>query len=94
VSGVSGSGKTTLVKQVLYNALLDAKQLPTEMKGGFSAIKGDLHLFDQIEMVDQNPIGKSILSLILKPTMPLEIFIPSRPCQKLEVSYQNIFHSM
>jgi excinuclease ABC subunit A len=59
VSGVSGSGKTTLVKQVLYNALLDAKQLPTEMKGGFSAIKGDLHLFDQIEMVDQNPIGKS-----------------------------------
>ena len=59
VSGVSGSGKTTLVKQVLYNALLDAKQLPTEMKGGFSTIKGDLHLFDQIEMVDQNPIGKS-----------------------------------
>jgi excinuclease ABC subunit A len=59
VSGVSGSGKTTLVKQVLYNALLDAKQLPTEMKGGFSAIKGDLYLFDQIEMVDQNPIGKS-----------------------------------
>ena len=59
VSGVSGSGKTTLVKQVLYNALLDAKQLPTEMKGGFSVIKGDLHLFDQIEMVDQNPIGKS-----------------------------------
>ncbi len=59
VSGVSGSGKTTLVKQVLYNALLDAKLLPTEMKGGFSAIKGDLHLFDQIEMVDQNPIGKS-----------------------------------
>jgi len=48
-----------MVKQVLYNALLDAKQLPTEMKGGFSAIKGDLHLFDQIEMVDQNPIGKS-----------------------------------
>lgn len=59
VSGVSGSGKTTLVKQVLYNALLDAKKLPTEMKGGFSTIKGDLHLFDQIEMVDQNPIGKS-----------------------------------
>jgi excinuclease ABC subunit A len=59
VSGVSGSGKTTLVKQVLYNALLDAKQLPTEMKGGFSAIKGDMHLFDHIEMVDQNPIGKS-----------------------------------
>jgi excinuclease ABC subunit A len=59
VSGVSGSGKTTLVKQVLYNALLKAKQLPTEIVGGYNAISGDLHLLDQIEMVDQNPIGKS-----------------------------------
>ena len=59
VSGVSGSGKTTLVKQVLYNALLKAKELPTEMVGGYNALSGDLHLIDQIEMVDQNPIGKS-----------------------------------
>jgi excinuclease ABC subunit A len=59
VSGVSGSGKTTLVKQVLYNALLKAKSLPTEIVGGYDAISGDLHLIDQIEMVDQNPIGKS-----------------------------------
>ena len=59
VSGVSGSGKTTLVKQVLYNALLKAKSLPTEIVGGYNAISGDLHLIDQIEMVDQNPIGKS-----------------------------------
>ena len=59
VSGVSGSGKTTLVKQVLYNALLKAKTLPTEIVGGYNAISGDLHLIDQIEMVDQNPIGKS-----------------------------------
>lgn len=59
VSGVSGSGKTTLVKQVLYNALLKSKQLPVEMQGGYHAISGDLHLIDQIEMVDQNPIGKS-----------------------------------
>jgi excinuclease ABC subunit A len=59
VSGVSGSGKTTLVKQVFYNALLKAKQLPTEIVGGYSELKGDLHLIDEIEMVDQNPIGKS-----------------------------------
>ena len=59
VSGVSGSGKTTLVKQVLYNAILKAKQLPTEIVGGYNSISGDLHLIDQIEMVDQNPIGKS-----------------------------------
>ncbi len=59
VSGVSGSGKTTLVKQVLYNALLKVKSLPTEIVGGYNALSGDLHLIDQIEMVDQNPIGKS-----------------------------------
>ena len=59
VSGVSGSGKTTLVKQVLYNAILKAKLLPTEMVGGYQSIAGDLHFIDQIEMVDQNPIGKS-----------------------------------
>ncbi len=59
VSGVSGSGKTTLAKQVLYNALLKAKQLPVELQGGYAALKGDLHLVDEIEMVDQNPIGKS-----------------------------------
>ena len=59
VCGVSGSGKTTLVKQVLYNALLKAKQLPTEIVGGYNAISGDLQFIDQIEMVDQNPIGKS-----------------------------------
>ena len=59
VSGVSGSGKTTLVKQVLYNALLKAKQLPTEIVGGYHSLGGDLHLIDQIELVDQNPIGKS-----------------------------------
>lgn len=59
VSGVSGSGKTTLVKQVFYNALLKSKQLPTEIVGGYNDIKGDLHLIDEIEMVDQNPIGKS-----------------------------------
>ena len=59
VCGVSGSGKTTLVKQVLYNALLKAKQLPTEIVGGYNSISGDLQFIDQIEMVDQNPIGKS-----------------------------------
>ncbi len=59
VSGVSGSGKTTLVKQVFYNALLKAKLLPTEIVGGYQSIAGDLHFIDQIEMVDQNPIGKS-----------------------------------
>lgn len=59
VSGVSGSGKTSLVKQVLYNSVLKAKQQPVELIGGYDSIDGDLHLIDHVEMVDQNPIGKS-----------------------------------
>lgn len=59
VSGVSGSGKTTLVKQILYPALQKIKGEPAEKVGLHKAIKGDLDYISQIEMVDQNPIGKS-----------------------------------
>lgn len=60
VSGVSGSGKTTLVKQILYPALMKAKGGYTGDKVGFhKLLKGDLDAIDMIEMVDQNPIGKS-----------------------------------
>ena len=60
VSGVSGSGKTTLVKQILYPALQKMKGEFTGEKVGFhKAIKGDVESVGQIEMVDQNPIGKS-----------------------------------
>ena len=59
VSGVSGSGKTTLVKQILYPGLLKIKGEPTEKVGMHKAIKGDIDYISQIELVDQNPIGKS-----------------------------------
>jgi excinuclease ABC subunit A len=59
VSGVSGSGKTTLIKQILYPALQKLKGEPTEKVGLHSAIEGDLQKISQIELVDQNPIGKS-----------------------------------
>lgn len=60
VSGVSGSGKTTLVKQVLYPALQKLKGEFTGDKVGFhKAITGDIEAIQQIELVDQNPIGKS-----------------------------------
>jgi excinuclease ABC subunit A len=59
VSGVSGSGKTTLVKQILYPALLKIKGEPGEKVGLHKAVKGDIDYLSQIEMVDQNPIGKS-----------------------------------
>ena len=59
VSGVSGSGKTTLVKQILYPALQKLKGDGVEKAGMHKAIVGDMDSLSQIEMVDQNPIGKS-----------------------------------
>ncbi|MBO9618770.1 MAG: excinuclease ABC subunit UvrA [Niabella sp.] len=60
VSGVSGSGKTTLVKQILYPALQKIKGEFSGDKVGFhKALTGDVESIQQIEMVDQNPIGKS-----------------------------------
>ncbi len=59
VSGVSGSGKTTLVKQILYPALQKIKGEGVDKAGIHKAITGDIDAVSQIEMVDQNPIGKS-----------------------------------
>ncbi|MBS1564491.1 MAG: excinuclease ABC subunit UvrA, partial [Bacteroidetes bacterium] len=59
VSGVSGSGKTTLVKQVLYPALRKIKGEFAEKVGIHKAITGDIDGISQVELVDQNPIGKS-----------------------------------
>ncbi|HEX2846592.1 MAG TPA: excinuclease ABC subunit UvrA [Chitinophagaceae bacterium] len=59
VSGVSGSGKTTLVKQILYPALRKIKGEFGDKVGFHKAITGDIDSIGQIEMVDQNPIGKS-----------------------------------
>ncbi len=60
VSGVSGSGKTTLVKQILYPALQQIKgEYGSDKPGWHKAVTGDIDTIHQIEMVDQNPIGKS-----------------------------------
>lgn len=59
VSGVSGSGKTTLVKQILYPALRKLKGEPADKVGFHHSLEGDMDAIAQIELVDQNPIGKS-----------------------------------
>lgn len=59
VTGVSGSGKTTLVKQVLCPALNKLKGEFADKVGIHKAIKGDIDSIAHIEMIDQNPIGKS-----------------------------------
>ena len=60
VTGVSGSGKSTLVREILYPAL--AKRLggaSGEETGKFDSLEGDIAKIVQVEMIDQNPIGKS-----------------------------------
>ena len=59
VSGVSGSGKTTLVKHILYPALQKMKGEFADKVGMHKTITGDIESIAQIELVDQNPIGKS-----------------------------------
>ncbi len=59
ICGVSGSGKTTLVKKILFPALLKRLGEAGEKPGLYRELNGDLHSIQQVELVDQNPIGKS-----------------------------------
>ena len=59
VTGVSGSGKTTLVKQTLFPALQKHFGEGADRPGIFRKLGGDLENISHVEMVDQNPIGKS-----------------------------------
>ncbi len=59
VTGVSGSGKSTLIRKILYPAVLRHLQLGTEETGKFRELGGSLNKIMGVEMVDQQPIGKS-----------------------------------
>ncbi len=59
VTGVSGSGKSTLIRKILYPAVLRHLQLGTEETGRFRELGGSLNKIAGVEMVDQQPIGKS-----------------------------------
>ena len=59
VTGVSGSGKTSLVKKILYPALQNSKEIFKEKPGQFDKLSGNIDEIDEIEYVDQNPIGLS-----------------------------------
>ena len=59
VTGVSGSGKTTLVKRILYPALKKIFGGYGERTGKFDRLEGDYNLITAVELIDQNPIGRS-----------------------------------
>jgi len=59
VAGVSGSGKSTLIKKILYPALKKHLEQVGERPGLHKGMRGDIDSISHVEMVDQNPIGKS-----------------------------------
>ncbi|MCK9481972.1 MAG: excinuclease ABC subunit UvrA [Bacteroidia bacterium] len=60
VTGVSGSGKTTLVKKILYPALQKKLGLYSGIKTGrFLELTGKYDLIKGVELIDQNPLGRS-----------------------------------
>ena len=59
VTGVSGSGKSSLVKDVLYNALNKVINNTISEKVSYGDLTGSVNLLKAVEIVDQNPIGKS-----------------------------------
>jgi len=59
VTGVSGSGKTSLVKRILFPALKKIHGGWAEKTGKFDHLEGDFNRIGAVELVDQNPIGRS-----------------------------------
>lgn len=59
VTGVSGSGKSSLVSDILYKALSSRLNGNNMKPGQFGELAGDLGGLTGVEIVDQNPIGKS-----------------------------------
>ena len=59
VTGVSGSGKSSLVRGILYPSLAKKLTGAGERPGECDKVDGDFQLVPGIEMVDQNPIGRS-----------------------------------
>ncbi len=58
VTGVSGSGKSTLVHEIIYGAIKRMKAEFTGDIGKHRSIEGAEHI-DEVEMVDQSPIGRT-----------------------------------
>ena len=59
VTGVSGSGKSSLVSEILYKSLSNRIHGNNLKPGRFREITGDITGLTGVELVDQNPIGRS-----------------------------------
>lgn len=62
VTGVSGSGKSTLIRDIFYRAMMRQLDCVCERPGQCLGLEGDVKMIQNIEFVDQNPIGTSTRS--------------------------------
>lgn len=62
VTGVSGSGKSSLVNSIIYTSLKKYFGGTADKTGTFGKMHGSLQAIKAVEMIDQNPIGKSTRS--------------------------------
>lgn len=62
ITGVSGSGKSSLLKGILYPALKRHLNEAADAPGEYASLGGDWKEIKHVEMIDQNPIGKSTRS--------------------------------
>jgi excinuclease ABC subunit A len=87
VTGVSGSGKSSLVSDTLYKYLSNRVNGNNLKPGQFKEITGDISGLTGVEMVDQNPIGKSSRS---NPVTYLKAYDEIRKLySELQASVQN-----
>ena len=89
VTGVSGSGKSSLVSDILYRALSNKVAGNNLKPGQYIDLTGDVAVLTGIELVDQNPIGKSSRS---NPVTYLKAYDEIRKLySELQASVQNNF---
>jgi excinuclease ABC subunit A len=89
VTGVSGSGKSTLVSDILYRYLSNKITGNNYKPGQFREIAGDVSSLTGIELIDQNPIGRSSRS---NPVTYLKAYDEIRKLySELQASVQNNF---
>jgi len=89
VTGVSGSGKSSLVSDILYKVLSDKINGTNLKPGQYGEIAGDASVLTGIELVDQNPIGRSSRS---NPVTYLKAYDEIRKLySELQASVQNNF---
>jgi len=91
VTGVSGSGKSSLVSDILYKVLSNRINGNNLKPGQFKEISGDVSGLTGIELVDQNPIGKSSRS---NPVTYLKAYDEIRKLySELQASVQNNYRA-